>query len=112
MNENLYNMIVECCRRSRSGHTPEYVAEALQTCPSLITKEGFYIYQIFRDEMQILFGYVKPGVDGRKYLDILEDIGRINHCRKVSFATHREAGFARLYPDYRPAARIFEKELN
>jgi hypothetical protein len=111
MEENLLSMIQEFCKRSRTHYTPEHVIDAIKTCRSIITDEGFYVFQIWMDELQVLFGYVKPGVNGRLYLDIIEDIGRINHCKRVVFATAREAGFARMWPDYQPTARVFTKEL-
>ena len=111
MNENLYAMILDFCSRAESRHTPEHVIEAMKRCPVLVTDEGFFVYQIWMDEIQILFAYVKPGVDGRQYAKIIEDIGRINHCKVIKFCTNREKGFARLYSDYTPSARLFEKEL-
>ena len=104
-------MIVGLCDKSGGEYTPEDVIWAMQRNPYLLTDEGLFIYNILKDEMWILFAYVEPGVDGRQYADIIERIAKINHCKKMKFATHREKAFARLYKDYKPAARIFEKEL-
>ena len=111
MDDNVMFMINEMCRKSDAEYEPDDVIWAMQRNQVLLTDEGLYVFNILKDEMWILFAYVKPGVDGRKYSNIVEDIARINHCKQVKFATHREKAFARLYKDYKPAARIFEKEL-
>lgn len=109
--DNLICMVRDFCRKSRHTDSVEKMLSVMSSSSNLITGEGFFTYQICGDELIIVYAYVKPGVDGRAYAKVVEDIGRLNHCKYVRFGTRRSEAFAKVYPDYKPAGVIFEKEL-
>ena len=104
-------LIAGFLRRSRSRYTAGHIKKALQDNLSIVTEDGFIIFNIVQDECYILFCYVRPGKDVTPFKEAVELYAKLQGCRYVKFLTNREKAFARRFKDYRPTARLFEKEM-
>lgn len=109
--DTLDEMLSDFLRRSHSHYTPEQIKQALRDNLSIVTEDGFICFNIVQDECYILFCYVRPGKDVTPFKMAVELYAKVHGCKYVKFLTRRERAFARKFKDYRPAERMFEKEL-
>ena len=106
-------MLIDFCSRTGEHQTPEQIKIIMDLNYSIVTPDGFAIYNIVLNEIHCLFCYVRPGVKGlfKNLVTAIELTGKMNGCVKAKFITRRDKAFLRALPDYKPCAIMFEKGL-
>lgn len=105
-------MLEDFCSRAKTDYTPEHVKSVMNGNYSLVTDEGFMVFNFVLDEAQVFFCYVLPGSNAfAEFVKTIELLAKSKGCKKVKFITKRDKAFARALPDYKPCAVMFEKEL-
>jgi hypothetical protein len=80
---------------------------------SIVTEDGFIVFNFVLDECHCYFCYVVPGKKDtfKDFVFAVETFARLNGCKKTKFITRRDKAFKKLMKDYKPCAVMFEREL-
>jgi hypothetical protein len=107
----MIDMIADYCRRAKAKHTPEDIAYIISQNHVLHDENGFICFAPVLDEIHMLFAYAAPGKSIRPLKDRLETSAKEAGFKRTKFSTDRPEVFGRLFPDYKPIATLFGKEL-
>lgn len=109
----LDQMISDFCHRALTDYTPEVIKTMIHDNYSIITDDGFIVFNFVLMECHCFFCYVVPGRENvfRDFVTAVEILAKQHGCKKTKFITKRDKAFARYMKDYKPCAIMFEKEL-
>lgn len=106
-------MLVDFCKRAKTDYTPEHIKSIMNGNYTIMSEDGFMVFNFVLDEAQVFFCYVVPGRPNtfHEFVKTIELLAKSKGCKKVKFVTKRDKAFARALPDYKPCAVMFEKGL-